>query len=401
MKKGKLIILYLIILTSVLFSDLVAAKVQSIRVGSADHHVPITQEEQKFYKAIDELTREDVWRRIRYRETTKEEIERLIKKSVSIEELKQINDALSAYSKIENWDFKLKGNVVDEQGNPLTGVTVKITTYSPDCSSKTSEIDGLFDFDLNGFRIVILDFLKEGYYHEILQFYPEDVKELAEKITKREQIGGRFVNAETLRVTMERQKQQVETGCSSITMGLTYNANGKGRVIEWRYKPLQPPYYSSCEYVENVTIPQLLPENCMYIIADTDEDGKIATVDGLWETPSRTFLERKYPKRVRLIMNGKGGFIPFVPEKNKPLWRQMNLAPKNGYRKEIIITADNFIEAGECAAAFCYIKTPKGFGRLYIQSSFSDGNTVGVGVILLLQPNGSRNLNFKDVFLLV
>lgn len=400
MKKSKLIILYLVILTSVLFSDIVAAKVKSIRVGGADH-VSITQEDQKYYAARDELTGEGLGRSERYGKTTKEEIERLIKKSVTIEELKQINDALSAYSKIESWDFKLKGNVVNEQGNPLTGVTVKVTTYSPVYSSETSKIDGFFDFDLNGCTLVILDFSKEGYYRESLRFYPEDAKELAEKIIAGEQIGEQFVSAEKLLVTMTRCEQP-ELQAQNWDLSLEYRANGNGKVLTWSTQSPYPNYKS----VENVALPQLLPENCMYMIADTDEDGKIATADGLWKTPWswRTFLKQKYPRRVRVIMNGEGGFIPFVPEKNKPLWRQMTLAPENGYQKEIIITADNFIEAGECAAAICYIKTPTRFGRIYIfflPTAENYKNGMYLKVFLFMQPDGSRNLNGVGGFVFV
>ncbi len=89
--------------------------------------------------------------------------------------------------------FHVSGNVVDHDGNQVPGVLMIISEYTPSIDGQgdrerntRDRIDGVFSVHSQGFKILRLEFHKEGYKSEVLSFKSEGTFENCDVFLKKD-----------------------------------------------------------------------------------------------------------------------------------------------------------------------------------------------------------------------
>jgi hypothetical protein len=192
---------------------------------------------------------------------------------------------------------------------------------------------------------------------------------------------------EDLRIVLERQGQR--TWLLDYNEVLTYEGTGRGVIIDF-----DRPHYRGQSVVEvrNLHDPTQLPEDCVYLLVETDANGRIAVVRVPRQNSAHIDI---WPKRMRLIMNApESGFVSVEPDPNRKLARQMKQAPESGYQRELILETD---ETGFHHRYF-YFKTKDKYGKgatgwVTVEENAS---VIRFSPTFRLQPDGSRNLETGD-----
>lgn len=317
--------------------------------------------------------------------------------------------------------YILQGEVVDEQGVRLNGVEVRIDKPAKhgevgvfdslgelfkengnrEAQEEVWTINGTFNLDIKGYINLRLWFSKNGYYSEKLDFgfKEEDITpETDRAIREGKKVEPLVLKKEDIRVVLE--KQGALTSLIRYTGPLEYTTGGKGIIIDFDIIPGNYDGISEVRRVENIEDPKQLPENCVYMVADKDLDGKIVTVRKTWtsEYPILNYKEdREYvvPQRIKLIMTApESGFIEYKPGQNKKMPRQMKEAPETGYQNELVIESGRFERGSREADIHFYFKSRDKYGKGEIGTFglYDDNSKVRIGVSFNLQPDGSRNL---------
>ncbi len=339
-----------------------------------------------------------------------------VKEEVSEEEWdKWVLKTMERLAQADHGRFILQGEVVDENGIRLDGVTLELEKdklknfgWESDSEEETLIINGTFQLDLKGYAMVRLYFSKDGYYNEKIDFSIQDIsgeirerkKEIEKNIYEGKEVSQKDIDQivfkkDGIRIVLEKQGKL--TSLTAYNRGpLEYTTTGKGIVINFDKHPA-----SSLRVIDNIEDPKQLPENCVYMVADKDLDGKIATVQKKSYLADGTIGgEYEVPRRVKLIMTGpESGFIEYKLNPNKKPTRQMKEAPENGYEKEILIEGDD-ISKEDSEGVIFYFKTKDKYGKGSVSISkvsvSEDRSTLKVSANFKLQPDGSRNLETGD-----
>ncbi len=333
---------------------------------------------------------------------TAEQLEKIRGRKVTAAEVKEANDLMRKwmryYDVMDNRRFHIKGEVVDEQGNRLTGVTMWVTKAVPggwwqevQYVARQYTINGTFEVRESGCEDVRLGFEKGGYYRQSIRFSDDakaNTREIQEKIMKGLPVEEPLVGKEGLRIVMEKKgEQQVSLG--EYNTPLIYNMDGSGEVLDFDL-PRTYPMRKVGDISETDT--KSLPPNCLYMIAEKDEAGNIVIVD------------KFYPRKIRVIMQGEpgSGFIVYKPKdryqsKEKSL-HEMKQAPESGYEPTMVLEAEDIKLLRTPAGVvygfpfYCKIKNNYGKGLINGCSVSKDGKTVFLNGRIFYNRAGSRNL---------
>jgi len=319
---------------------------------------------------------------------------------MTIEKKKQIlKEHVRKSAKKSNGTIIIKGKVCDSKGNLLDNVEVdgyksKDLGFWDASKDKdiSDEVSGHFSFTFKDCSTVGLDFVKKGYRRAHVS------------APGKSGLGDThfpFRMEDTEVVLYKRGKIARLTEYSST---LEYNRGNSGTAII--IDPKHPPRHEEpITQVDNLHNLELLPDHSVFMIPGTKEDGKIDTVQ-IGELDEHT-RDGIYPKKLRLIMKAeKGGFIEVKPKKEIPLAIQMTEAPKEGYKKELVLSAEQLdrmkrmkrnASAGVKAKTWFYFRVGDLYGKGYCERLRSRDRSehLELDVGLYLQLNGSRNVETK------
>jgi hypothetical protein len=149
---------------------------------------------------------------------------------------------------------------------------------------------------------------------------------------------------------------------------------------------------SSLVRVANVHETSQLPTNAVYIIADQEENQRIAIVE---RSRTNSSVVDVLPRRLRLGMRTQnGGLLKILRDPTRRLSSQTRLAPETGYNQELIVLPDDFIEGGAKGGPVFYFRAADKFGKgdtgwVEVNATRS---LVQLRVRFRVQPDSSRNL---------
>jgi Bacterial surface protein, Ig-like domain/HYR domain len=313
-------------------------------------------------------------------------------------------DLITRTLEAENGRITLSGEVVDEQGQQLNGVTIEINKgasqpmgTSTRYDRETITVNGTFAIDSSGYSGVTLTVYKDGYYSQRLNFSIELSDDAENQLNSGARIGGQLYLRDGIRVVMEKVGQFANL--KSYGGLLQYETNGRGKVIDFDKSAIGS---AALQTVQNLYDQSQLPSNSVYILADRNPDGTVSTV----RLPRLgTQLVDTFPTRITLIMSDpNGGFIPYMTAIRKNVYHQMKTTPVAGYQQQLILDANYFALAVSASSSdeekemFFFFKTNGRFGKGSIGevSVKNAGSIVLLGSQFRLQPDGSNNVETDE-----
>jgi len=333
-------------------------------------------------------------------QVTAEQLEKIRGRKVTEAEVREANDLMRKwteyYKVMDKRRFHIKGEVVDEQGNRLTGVTMLVSKsvsggwWQNDQSIFIGEytINGIFEVRESGCEDVRLSFEKGGYYRQSIRFSDDakaNTREIQERIMKGLPVEEPLVGKEGLRIVMEKKGEQVHLGEHNTP--LIYNMDGSGEVLDFDL-PRTYPMRKVGDISDTDT--KSLPPNCLYMIAEKDEVGNIA-------------LDTIYPRRIRVTIKGEpgSGFIVYKPrdryQSGQKSLHEMKQAPESGYEPTMVLEAEDikmFRTSGRVYGFPFYFKIKNNYGKGLITYCLvsKDGKTIFLSGSIFSNFKGSRNL---------
>jgi len=303
-------------------------------------------------------------------------------------------DMLQRATQVDQGRFILNGSVVDEAGQALNGVTVvtrKTRSGGPFQEVRAEEgrkvIDGSFQFDFRGCLTVTLTFTREGYYPTVLLFNYQEPPVNDDQLLGGAPIPSPLIEKNDLRVVLEKRGNV--TQLREYTEVLEYRATGRGVVMDLDRSNAQRKSLRTVADVHDVT---QLPTNAVYVLAERDEQGRIAVVRQ--RRPDSSVIN-VLPRRLTLKLTAPdGGFIRVQPEPALRISSQTKVAPETGYQAELTILPEDFAEAETRGGALYYFKANGRFGKGstgWVEVK-ADQTLVQLRVRFRIQTDGSRNL---------
>jgi len=297
--------------------------------------------------------------------------------------------------------FTLEGVVVDEQGNPLDKVSLRISKEKMTGFEQWKEdkeekiINGTFSVTARGYDIVRLYAKKDGYYQESLDFLAPSPGNI------RGQPKEPVVDKRNIRIVMEKKGDI--TSLLDRNVRLTYRREDEGAsgyVVNFdRAAWIMDSNVRNYAEVDNLLDLEQIPSMCMYMIPKVDDDGRILNED---KGGANSFRPCLMPQEMRLITNDpEGGLIVYEQEKGESAFWSMKLAPETGYKQEIILDADlmfrrsPYVTSDGDDGIYFYYKADGRYGKGRIgPPKFPEGDyALELGVKIRSQKDGSRNLD--------
>lgn len=306
-----------------------------------------------------------------------------------------------------NGKIYLSGTVRDGEGNLLDDVKVRGTVtkqtgfWDSSKDKKVSRtISGNFSLLFKDCSSVALRFKKNGYRRSSINVMAREGKGTPPVLKK-----------ENLEIVLYRRWEGPHL--KEYSGVLEYKADGSGTVIV--IEPNKDPRkHKPTRKLTNVTDAEALPNRSVFMIPSTTEDGTVDIVKiGELEIVKMGSVDKhtrdiNYPKKVRIVMKAaEGGFIKFDPVANIPVEVQMSEAPKEGYNKEMVLTAGKMdsmtsktvqtIRHGQDVYGWFYFRMNGRYGRgrfihPYRRNRSKRSEHLRLGVELHLQPNGTRRV---------
>jgi hypothetical protein len=289
-------------------------------------------------------------------------------------------------------DFLAKGIVVDEGGQPLNDVKLTITRTTHGCWGRDDDkkeilnINGKFDIKASRINTLFLEFYKNGYYIETLALTRNSPIEYKNLYTSTFENG--VITANDIKVVM--RAKGITAKMDRIKENLTYNETGSGSVINFDTK--------NVETIKDISDMKNLPENCIYVYTERTADGKIDVIKPKSKINDPNVDNDVYPKKITFkTSDPEGGFIIFHNKKGDA-YQYMKEAPATGYQNEMIFN----VEYGEDIPieVYFYFKSKGQYGKgsfIRIMPQFDTSKKqvkdISVGLRLMLNPDGSRNVN--------
>jgi hypothetical protein len=310
-------------------------------------------------------------------------------------------EELNRYASGQAGRFVLSGVVVDEDGNKLNGVTVKLIKalqgkwgQEPKFETEAQTVNGDFKFNLRRYASIEMHFSLHGYYEEKLFASMPAPNMDAEQLAGLKPIPEPIFTRDKLRVVLD--KKGAITHLIECRVRLECPISGTGDVMDFdSFRRGR----SAARKIQNILDPKLLPANSAYITADLDAGGSFATIQ---DTPPNSAVLVTRPRTVRLTMNAKGdGFIKFLPKSSRNVYRQMKTAPEKGYQGVLVLDEEFFrqqsaMKAPEDYGLYFYFKTKDKYGKGRISAPIIQSNAVRMGVIFRFQPDETRNVETEE-----
>lgn len=318
----------------------------------------------------------------------------------------------------ENGDFHLSGKVIDENGQPLNDVKIEVAKSTfrfpyveVPPNEETIIVNGSFNLNAENVHAIHLIFSKQGYYNEKRDFLLRRTPEEDEKYRAGAVIHPKL-NKEDINIILESRAGAVDLIRYNEVIEFADQGNGVAMNLNRSHST-----HASLLPFKQINI-ELLLTNTLYFTADRSADGKIVT------QPKRrksSEIIDSIATNVTLVLNSPGGgFVPFTPNpqietpnaqiesgeaRAKPPFRQMKQAPEGGYTRTLTLNQE-FLDrrlastGSEFDSLFFYFKTTNKYGKGkigFVEFQVKNGETkIRLRVNLLIQPDGSRNLNSID-----
>jgi hypothetical protein len=296
----------------------------------------------------------------------------------------------------------LKGDLVDDAGSPVNGVTVTIEKPTPFLSADAPRphpevltANGHFDLSYPCSSMVVT-FTKSGYYGAKVNIDadPRWTQESFARLIRRgilvppDKLGAvRIVLVKIVNPT----KLQAFAGFSS----------GEGWETSLVDFGKEPATQSKPEELVKITDPKDVPANCAVALMARDPGtGAILTLP-LPKDPGG----REFPAGAWLYLNAPGGgFLLHKPKYPAACTRDMKEAPQEGYGPELVLPPETLQALARITATgsldpeqrvYFYFKTADGkYGKGRVGAAMIDRKRkiFWLGVRLFVQPDGSRNL---------
>jgi len=336
---------------------------------------------------------------------TAEQLEKIRGRKMTAAEVREANDLMRKwmryYDVMDNRRFHIKGEVVDEQGTRLTGVTMWVSKSvsggwwqnNRDIFRGEFTINGTFDVRESGCESVSIGFEKGGYYRQSIDFFADakaNTREVQDKIMKGLPVEEPMVGKEGLRIVMEKKGEQVHL--VEYLDSMEYQIDGRGVILD-----LSLPTPEAFKKVPNVTDAKQLPAGCVYIIAEKDKTGKISVMDQ--NKPGQQLRNLIFPTKITMFVNSETeneGFILYEAKNALKPFHEMKLAPETGYQKEITVEPETWIRIMHRIPVPFYFKSNNRYGKGKILDCLIEkgGNSCKFGVVFYLpiKSQGGRNL---------
>jgi hypothetical protein len=305
-------------------------------------------------------------------------------------------------------DIVLSGEVIDEDGSPLSGVLLGVTAtrrINPrgdvndpwDREKRTWEetVDGRFSLTLHDWETVTLRFAKPGYDEAFLRSQARDTK-----VTRRGKPGpeaGALIaepaasDRTSLRVVLEARGRTADLVYHGAALKISKADAVHAAIVEpERTVAAGSKQWIRCKTVSVASAPAL-PAHCLILRPSFTPSGGLDVIsvrggDVTWDLP----------RRVRLAINTDGdGLIALPVAPGIDVFRGMREAPREGYVEEVEFGQADYrpgIDLETNAPQlyfFIKIGNRYGRGRLVI---FSRPNIADLSVELQMQPDGTRFL---------
>lgn len=262
-----------------------------------------------------------------------------------------------------NADFRLSGQVVDEEGEPVVPDKVLVTasgykaTRVPFGDTSKHGLDSFepttseFSLNLEDWSGVELVFMKEGFYDAHHSFSARSLAGAAGTVLAGGTAEPPDVEHEGVTVVMERKP--TDSPILSRYGVLEFRPLGTEELINFDHPPPEDVEQEEAqEVVVNVTDRSSWPANGIVLLAEVAENGReVAMVPELDEQgrPLRIYpnrIEYSHVRGLRLVMTGKGGgFRRWEPSGDwgspqswRLTYRMMDLAPADDYQPELRLT---------------------------------------------------------------
>ena len=300
----------------------------------------------------------------------------------------------------ERGRISLKGVIVDDQGQPVTGATltmegsrvVKDGTDVEKYTLPTQEVDGRLDIQVDDVLSLILTFKSDNYYSRQVEFtttdgFPPFWWHRPKQPGKELKAG---LDLKDVRLVLDKHGSFQKLAVTDQNAAyVSYDPAGKCTIFD-----LSHPMDKLQEVVPGVADPAQLPPECIYLTTPLDDQGRVAVQTLTWFT-----MDLVYPRGMRLVMRGGGGFatVPVVREDAMDQLRWMREAPETGYKPELVLDAEAIAsmvqwkgDAGH--RLYFYFKTSRGYGKGRVSFMSNEAKPPQAYMVLQLQENGSRNV---------
>lgn len=304
----------------------------------------------------------------------------------------------------ENGNFKISGKVVDEIGQELTEVHVRVMKrqsstghwgkYGEDAKRTKREsmmINSDFDFHFRGYQEIRLLFWKEGYYSEeiILTNNNKWNRETLDMLRAGGVVKPDEINPGRLRIVLEKHGNL--TQLQHIRGPLVETSDGQRTTMDLAVK-------SQRAHEQPATASTTLPSTTLTMSVARDEQGQFSLMtvqkSGIFEfyAPTSATLTMSAPE------DSDSGFILYKPKVWQRAYREMKEAPETGYQREIKFSEELcralYTNDTENSDLYFFIKSGSFYGKGGVAgfTVSKDKKTVKMNIGVLLQPDGSRNL---------
>jgi hypothetical protein len=294
------------------------------------------------------------------------------------------------FYRINYGDFRLSGVVVDQDDVPVYDLDMYVIRswvrnlgLTSDGDNRTVRVNGAFDVSLRNCSVATLLFEDPRYYYDRRAFTQPGVHS-------------------NLRIVL--QKLGKRTTPADYRCLLRFSADNSGNAVDFAMQPGRWFEYKTrtdiTRSVSDLSNPSLLPRLGMYMLGDVTADGRLATI-GRAISPRPAYTLVPCPKRLVLVnTDPEGGFIRFTPQPDRRAQYQMFQAPTTGYEPRLILDTNDVGHPDDGGHGFTwfYFKIAGKYGRgdIGLAKVSADGRTVELDVTLLVQPDGTNNLEFVE-----
>lgn len=306
--------------------------------------------------------------------------------------------------------ISIKGHVVDDEGQPVKDVTVKVVGvkyiyhrddpnyYEQRVPLGSQAVTRDLDIAADDVSELHLEFMSDGYYHRTVSFIAMDTitdrKKWAEAIDAGKEIRPKLEKSD-LKVVLDKhgpfQKLWRPHAPSNDPCELAFRVGGSSVVANVAGKSDQ------VETEVAKLADEALPPEAIYITCDLNAEGMIPS-----QRVKIISWEYDLPQNVKLVMKGGEGFAAVPPMRETATQQRqwMREAPEKGYTREIALDAGAIKamttpqEHLASREVYFYFKTSKYYGK----GSFrpyaveKDGTQLRGCIVLDFQLDGSRNV---------
>ncbi|VAX40220.1 hypothetical protein MNBD_PLANCTO02-3123 [hydrothermal vent metagenome] len=311
--------------------------------------------------------------------------------------------------------YSFSGLVVDKENKPIhnTEVVLEVdytSDYYPEDTPREKFSfkfsDGRFNFRVKSIpHNVGISFKKEGYYtneYQMSYLGKGEIKETQKEYDER--IGFMalrnnmppIVFRKRHNITIVLDKKGKVTNLNKFYGRLVRKSDDSGKVFD--FSKSQP----QIRKVKDIKNTKVLPKHCIAFTATPNKAGQFQDI--YWDAKFKGVpTDKNHPViEYKLIINDPdptAGFYLIDPKKEGKYHKdqRMREAPKTGYVRELVFGSMQKYQIG---SFYIKINGKYGKGKIDDNGYYHSSNEASCGVKIQMQPDGSRNLEIPDWFVI-